>query len=470
MIPGNEAAPEVPGDAGGDGTAPRYGEPAAPRSWLLSRRAALGGVVPMGALAGLAFAAAPSLAKAGTATATATAAATPPNSEGLNVRSFGAKGNGTTDDSAAFQAALDKAASSGIGLVVVPPGTYSIGTALTARAPIRLEGLSGWSDTTVAFAAALSTGILFEQPTTAVVYPGPAMQLINLGISYGGTGNAVEFNESALSSPFQDTIVSGCRFYLTGAGVALYSVNQRDAIITANQFFGPNATSGVGIQLSDSDNTKIENNVFYNLMYGVYGYRAANRQFDAGCVIIGNSMYGFTDALHFEGWELVQAIGNIVDGANNNCFHLLDCYHSLIADNYLGVNGTANGILMETQQPYGTDFVGQITFRGNYINHYAGASGAAAIAVTGASATLPEDQVIIEGNFVNGYPRCGVQLNNAQNVMVSGNSFTAAASGSVTVYDQTPGKNHILNNIIDGTIDADGDTVSGNFTRYPYPT
>jgi hypothetical protein len=463
MVPGSEPVPEVPGAAE---SPPRYAEPgAAPRSRLLSRRAALAGAAPVGALAGLAAASMPALTSARTP-----APSRPASGEGLNVRAFGAKGNGTTDDSRAFQAALDRAQSSGIGLVVVPPGSYAINATLNAAAPVRLAGLTGWSDTTLVFGSGLSAGIVFSQPTTAVVYPGPAMQLTDIGIEYGGSGYAVEFNEADLSSPFQDTMVSGCRFRLTGSGVGLYTVNQRDAIITGNQFLGANATEGVGIQLSDSDNTKIVDNVFYNLMYGVYGYRAANRVFDAGCVILGNSMYGFTDALHFEGWELVQAIGNIVDGANNNCFYLLDCYHSMIAHNYLGVNGTASAILMETQQPYGIGFLGQISFLGNYINHYAGSSGQATIAVYGVDALRPEDQVLIDGNIVNGYPVHGVHLRNAQNVMVTGNCFSAAASGSVTVYDETPGKNYILNNIVDGAIDADGDTVTGNFTKYPYPT
>ena len=469
MIPASGSAHEHPGGSGD--TAPGYAEPPAapptgPLSRLLSRRAALTGAAPMGALAGLAVAGAPSLAGRGAAPRPAT----PAPGEGLNVRSFGAKGDGKADDAAAFQAALNRAQSSGIGLVVVPPGTYSIGTTLTAQAPIRIAGLTGWSGTTLVFAGSLATGLLFKQPTTAVVYPGPAMQLTDIGIQYGGTGNAVQFDEGDLSSPFQDTMISGCRFQLTGSGVALYTVNQRDAVITSNQFLGAKSTEGVGIKLSDSDNTKIVDNVFYNLMYGVYGYRAATRVFDAGCLIVSNSMYGFTDALHFEGWELVQAIGNIVDGASNNCFYMLDCYHSIVADNYLGVTGTAPGILMQTQQPYGVGFLGQITFRGNYINHYEGASGQAAIAVYGVSATRPEDQILIEGNIVNGYPNHGVHLRNAQNVLVTNNCFSAAASGSTTIYDETPGKNHILNNIVDGSIDADGDTVSSNFTKYPYPT
>lgn len=452
--------------------------PEPPGTGLWTRRAALAGFVP--GVAVLAFGTRSGrlqLSASGLSAAGSGAGNQGGNSQGnttpagaLDVRLFGATGDGTSDDGPAFQKALDAAQSSGVGVVVVPPGTYQIGTALTATAPIRIVGIGGWSSTTLVFASSLSTGLSFQQPSTAVVYPGPAMQLVDLGLEYAGSGNIVQLNESQLPSPFQDTLISGCRFYLQGAGTGILTVNQRDAIITACQFLGSNSRTAVGIALSDSDNTKIENNVFYNLLYGVYGERAANRVFDSGCLIIGNSMYGFQDALHFEGWELVQAMGNIVDGANGNCFYLLDCYHSLIADNYLGVNGTSQGILIETQQPYGVGFLGQITFRGNYINHYEGASGEATIAVTGVSATLPEDQVIIDGNIVNGYPQYAVELTNAQNVVVRGNTFSAAASGSVTVLDNNPGKNYIVGNIVDGAITAAGDVVEDNHQLYAYPT
>src|SRR5579875_303207 len=432
-------------------------------SGTFTRRAALAGAVPSAAALTL------GVGRLRGGEAVASAAQRGSVLGAVDVKDFGAVGNGTHDDGPAFQRALD-AAQAGPGTVLVPPGTYAINQQLNASAPIRIVGVGGWSSTTLVFASSLTTGIAFGQPSTAVVYPGPAMQLADLGIRYGGSGAAVELNETQLRSPFQDTLISGCRFYLDGAGTGILTVNQRDPIITGCQFLGSNAHTAVGIALSDSDNTKIEDNVFYNLLYGVYGQRAANRQFDAGCVFTGNSMYGFTDALHFEGWELVQAIGNIVDGATNNCFYLLDCYHSLIADNYLGVNGTSQGVLMETSNPYGRGFTGQITFRGNYINHYAGASGEAAIAVYGGQASIPEDQILIDGNIINSYPNIGIHLRNAQNVMIKGNTFTAAASGSTTVLDDTPGHNYILDNIVDGAIDAPGDFQQNNFPRAPYPT
>lgn len=59
----------------------------------------------------------------------------------LNVRDFGARGDGVSKDTAAIQAAFDAAYSAGGGQVVVPPGTYLAGT-IHLRSNVTLE-LSG---------------------------------------------------------------------------------------------------------------------------------------------------------------------------------------------------------------------------------------------------------------------------------------------------------------------------------------
>ncbi|GLQ91149.1 glycosyl hydrolase family 28-related protein [Dyella acidisoli] len=58
----------------------------------------------------------------------------------LNVRNFGAMGNGATDDTAAFQAAINALPASG-GTVVVPDGTYMINAlkAINLRSHVRLS-------------------------------------------------------------------------------------------------------------------------------------------------------------------------------------------------------------------------------------------------------------------------------------------------------------------------------------------
>lgn len=57
----------------------------------------------------------------------------------VDVRDYGARGDGTTDDSAAFEAADAAAAASGRS-VLVSTGTYFLGADVTMEAPVRFEG------------------------------------------------------------------------------------------------------------------------------------------------------------------------------------------------------------------------------------------------------------------------------------------------------------------------------------------
>lgn len=59
-----------------------------------------------------------------------------------NVMSYGAVGNGTTDDTSAFQSALNAAATAGGGTVYVPAGYYKIATHLSVGDGVELRGCS----------------------------------------------------------------------------------------------------------------------------------------------------------------------------------------------------------------------------------------------------------------------------------------------------------------------------------------
>lgn len=58
----------------------------------------------------------------------------------VSVKDFGAKGDGATNDAAAFQAAIDYCEAQGGGTVFVPRGRYMIGSALAMKRKVGVEG------------------------------------------------------------------------------------------------------------------------------------------------------------------------------------------------------------------------------------------------------------------------------------------------------------------------------------------
>lgn len=81
-------------------------------------------------------------------------------SDPISVTTFGARGDGITNDTAAIQAALNAAAAAGGGVVYMPPGTYKITTTLTVSSNVKLQG-AGKSLTTIYMPAANFTNTAF---------------------------------------------------------------------------------------------------------------------------------------------------------------------------------------------------------------------------------------------------------------------------------------------------------------------
>jgi hypothetical protein len=69
--------------------------------------------------------------------------------ETFNVKAFGAKGDGSTDDTAAIQSAINAASTAGGGSVYIPAGTYKVTSSIVPLSNVRIQG-AGIGSTTVA--------------------------------------------------------------------------------------------------------------------------------------------------------------------------------------------------------------------------------------------------------------------------------------------------------------------------------
>jgi hypothetical protein len=86
----------------------------------------------------------------------------------VNVRSYGAKGDGVTDDTAAIQAAIDTYTAAGAaGVVYLPAGRYRITSTIYARAHVTLRGAK--SDTSATGAPATELAWYGPDGGTAVI-------------------------------------------------------------------------------------------------------------------------------------------------------------------------------------------------------------------------------------------------------------------------------------------------------------
>jgi len=177
-----------------------------------------------------------------------------------NVTEFGAVGDGSTDDAAAIQSAINAAYSAGGGIVFFPEGQYNVGTTLNLFSNITLHGTGRSSrihntqngDKTEHLLSSVGGSVMFDDPSRH--YGIVIKNLYLTGVS--GGGSLVHFKYT------DHSYIRNC-WFLDWGGYGIFSdnnvhnnfyVNNRFSLSTGNTY------SWHAIYANNNHDTLIEGN------------------------------------------------------------------------------------------------------------------------------------------------------------------------------------------------------------------
>ncbi len=249
----------------------------------------------------------------------------------INVKDYGATGDGTTDDSANIQAAI---AASPVGAIVYfPPGTYVIGTLISLKAYRHYVGSNRWQTIIKQKNGANLVGLFVSEDWNTYSATPTAGQPIDIEEFWfdGNSTNNTASTHGLLLMNWGSRIEHCIAGNLGGDGVRLTTQNRVGVNISNNciadqiaDFHTYPPLGGSGIRIYDPSNNKLTDGTI------------------TGCLDLYGGDYGiFADAS--AGWLIS---GNHTYGQNKNGIETHYGFATEIVDNYVeqyGVAGSSSG-------------------------------------------------------------------------------------------------------------------------------
>ncbi len=374
----------------------------------------------------------------------------------VHIKDFGAVGNGTTDDTTAFQNAVNQAQSSG-GALFLDSGTYKITSAINVTACLSVLGAGNAS--IVSLGSTTQNG--FNITTTCQAHlhdfsmtaTGPqsagAMVLVNpaSGENSGTDIHDMSFSNYYTALDFEKAAGWRVNHNIFSDGVAQTAIvkNTNNADSGDSEFIGNDVqyaaagASAIGVYQESSGGIKIVGNKFNTVNYG-YQLNTASGISSSIIIIDGNSIENcVTSCIHLGTqaptagqWRAVQIVGNEImalTGAN-----AIKITASSTNTWLLGVSIVGNSILLES----GTgmcgvcvDYATAVSVADNYIEDVPGGNS------TGISFTSNTSLSSISHNIYRSFP-AGFAIANASTTttidepqgIAFANLPSAAANGS----------------------------------------
>lgn len=239
-----------------------------------------------------------------------------------SVKDYGAAGNGTTDDHAAIQSAINAAAVAG-GTVFFPPGHYALGTSVILKTSVHLLG-SGVNATILQLKAGVNAPVLISSPGTTIY----AFSIRNMTVdgnkaqNTAGAGLQLDANDWIIES----IEVRNC------AGDGFYSVSSNDNV----------SADGMEAYLSQ---VKVHDNYGNGITWNgphdsfwsqiMVFFNGPGADTVDGVQIGGNGFALFVDQLHVYGGHHRYGLHVIV---GNQCFHNCQIESASTANVYIEAN------------------------------------------------------------------------------------------------------------------------------------
>lgn len=347
------------------------------------------------------------------------------------VTDYGAVGDGVTDDTAAFQAAI----ASGLSFYV-PQGVYRVSQINFGNVGQSMFGL-GEQSIIRSLNAALDTIVISAEGVEL-----RDLQLQGIAANDTTSGYAIRAENSLGSARFLR--ISSIKIYaddpLLGYNNGIYLGENTDASIIENCFIlglqGAILGTGVGIRISSPAAGVFQNkiaNISGALGRGRHGIVIDNTATNSASIsTIANNFIAFVER---EG--IIQSLsqpGSTFSNKILNNLLYLPCFVGDLSTAGISIYGAAQGAVISSN---------------NVIS-----SGGMGILLNAAGLNSLEN-ILIQGNTVDGCSAAGISLTGAKSININGNNITAASQSNVGVYSAI-----IINP--DGADPSDNVLVNGN--------
>lgn len=351
----------------------------------------------------------------------------------INVKNYGAKGDGVTDDAVAIQAACDVAVVKGFA-IFFPAGTYQIGAKITITGSPRIYMFGCGGSSIINHTAGSSLfSINFASTTNGIV------MIKDLNLRGTGAGNALYIVGDTNAT--DSVLFTGLKIENFSVGIYLVTLqgNTDNPCIANCQFYDCN----YGIRMTQTHDCTVTGCQIASCNYGVVAENNSVNICIASNNFDGNNITGISNGaaivLNNASRSVVSA-NLIEDFTAAPSIVLTACDDIEIAGNYLYVPAAGIGISC-------TDDINNLNINGNLFN----SSGN----TTGRVINIPAgNRINISGNIFTSSESAaivkmeGIQIANAATVAINDNVFNNLIAEAILLNTVIAGSvsNNVINN------------------------